>query len=568
MNKDIDRNHFVKFLLLGSILIFSFSGCEKEEVIEPFLKLNVGEVVQLSNQTSTNSIAVLATSPWTATTDADWITLSVESGEKGKSYVEYTVAKNEDEERTGNITISIRGDQSNTVIVMQETGVTAKIYVKENSAGTGRSWSDATSLAEALQLATSGSVIHVAAGTYVPSRTVTGGDETDPGDITFEIDKHVTIIGGYPANPQQGAQADPVAHKTILSGKVSEERQSYHVVTVTAPKTEDAKVVLSGLTITDGNGYGRSSKVSINGTDFSRGNGGGISIGNSIVEIIDTEVSKNKTSSTDGAGYCAGIFIFGGSEVTIRNCRVNQNESAGNGGGLWVDRSVAYVYESEFNENSGGTAPGVHAYPEAKVYMYNSTVANNRGKSFGAAFYARDNSLGVLVNCLIYGNESTSTHGGGGIMMYDNCDVHLISTTITGNKILGPGGGIYRRKGENGISIYNSVVSGNMQVEGSSDMAAYEDDASEPEVKASVIMDKAYDLAGMEVAESSFNVGTMLNANYLPIGNDNPTLTYGMDLSTLQTLKDNFDPALEDLIGSDFHGKSRADYTTMGAIVE
>lgn len=568
MNRIIAKKSLVRFFLLGSILMFSLSGCEKEEVIEPYLKLNVDETVQLSNQPATNTIAVLATYPWTAATDVDWITLSAESGDKGRSYLEYTVAKNEDEERTGNITVSIEGDQSFTVTVVQETGVTAKIYVKENGTGTGRSWSDATTLPDALERATSGSEIYVAAGTYVPVKMVTGGDETDPGDITFEINKYVTIIGGYPADAQQGAQPDPAVHKTILSGKVSDARESYHVVTVTAPKSDEALVVLKGLTITDGNGYGRSSRVTINETAFSRGNGGGMAIGNSRVEIIDTDVIGNKTSSTDGVGYCAGVFIFGGSEVTLRNCRINQNESAGNGGGLYVDRSVAYVYDSEINENSGGTAAGVHAYPDAQIYMYNSTVANNMGRSYGAAFYARDNSMGVLVNCMIYGNESTSKNGGGGIMMYDNCDVHLISTTITGNKIPGPGGGVYRRMGENNITIHNSIIAGNEQIAGSTDVAVYEEDAILPVIKASVITDKVYDLSGTEVPGTSFSVTTMLNANYLPVGTDNPALIYGLDSNALETLQNAFDPALEDYIGSDFNGKSRAGYTTMGALVE
>src|SRR5690606_31518836 len=151
-------------------------------------------------------------------------------------------------------------------------------------------------------------------------------------------------------NATEGAEADPEDNKTLLSGKLPGGSESNHVVTVTAPKVDGQKVVLEGLTISHGNGYNRASKVTVNGTEFSRGNGGGMAIGNAIVEIINSAIVDNKTSDKVGqVGFSAGIFAFGQSILTLKNCKINNNVCAGNGGGLYVDRSVAYIYDSEIN---------------------------------------------------------------------------------------------------------------------------------------------------------------------------------------------------------------------------
>ena len=71
------------------------------------------------------------------------------------------------------------------------------IFVKVDGEATndGSSWAQATTLTTALELMEEGDEIHIAAGTYVPSKMLTGGDKE--GDTTFEINKNVTLIGGY-----------------------------------------------------------------------------------------------------------------------------------------------------------------------------------------------------------------------------------------------------------------------------------------------------------------------------------------------------------------------------------
>jgi len=570
MKKYLNFKNITKHVALGALVLIALGGCKKDDqAFDPNLSLAT-ESLSVSNQANDYSVGMVSNSPWTAESDVEWITINSASGEKGKGTIQFSVAKSTEDERTGTITVSTSGDHKKQITITQETGLSSDLYVKEGGTGDGSSWQDATSLANALQLIPSGSTIYIAAGTYLPTQTVTGGNSDDNRDITFEISKYITLKGGYPANATDGAVADPVNNKTLLSGKLANGSETYHVVTVSTPKIDGQKVVIDGLTISHGNGFDRGSKVNINGLDFPRGNGGGMSIGNAVVEILNTDIVDNKTSGTGStAGYSAGVFAFGGSVVTFKNSKINDNESAGNGGGLYVDRSIAYIYDSEINRNSGGTAAGVHGYPDSEIYMYNSTVADNKGRSYGAGFYIRQNSKAVLVNCLITGNVTTAKNGGGGVMMYNNSEANIISSTIVENSVaIGPGGGIFADNGVNKLNVYNSIISGNIQLDDGPDINSGSAAALVRTVKSSVVGKQAYDQNGNEITGATFNINTMLNASYLPIGTDNPALNNGMTGTALTALGDTFNPILEAFISSDFNGKSRAGVTIMGALVQ
>lgn len=545
-----------KLAFLALILLVS---CQDDEAaMEPKLLLGTG-TLQVANTANEHTVELLSNLPWTVAADVDWITFTQTEGDKGKGLLRFSVAENDDDERTGSITVSLSDDVVKEVRVIQEAGNRDDIYVKSGGTGDGYSWEEATSLENALDIAVSGNTIHIAAGTYLPANPVTGGDPADQGDLTFEMRKYIRLKGGYPADAAEGAEADPASHKTILSGDGS----SYHVVTVTAPRSEGQKVVLEGLTISHGKASGTASSVAINGVDFRRDYGGGVIIGNATVDILDTDIVDNSSDK-----FVAGLYAFGESVVTIKRSRVNNNISAGNGGGAWINSSTAYVSDSEFNANeASGTAPGFHGYPDAEIYMFNSSVSHNKGTSYGAGFYIRENTTAVLVNCLINGNTSTATHGGGGIMMYNNNTLSLISSTVTGNNIAGPGGGIYRRSGVNTVSVYNSIISGNVQKDDGPDVDVYETDAPAVVVESSVTGEKVYDRNGGEIA-ATFDFNTMLSPEYLPIGDSNPARDHGMTASALSDLAGTFEPVIEqDIITADFHGNSRSEVSIMGALV-
>lgn len=548
---------------LALLLITGFSACKKDKDFEPKIFLGNEDEVSVSNKASDQTIEILSNLPWTATADVEWITVLTPDGEKGRSKIEFSVADNGEDERTGTITVSTTaGEVAKEIKVVQESGLSDNFFVKVSAEGSGNSWENATTLDDALKNAVNGSVIYIAAGTYAPISTISGGNSSDGGDVTFEIDKNITLIGGFPENATGNAESDPASHKTILTGKHAE-GTSYHVVTISAPEDPEAKVVLKGLTITGGNASSASTSAKSGGIDFRRDYGGGMTIGGATVDIIDCDIIENKSDK-----FVAGLFIKD-AKVTIKNSRINKNISKGNGAGIWANTSEVHIFDSEINENeTPGTAAGVHGYPNTDLYLYNTTVANNKNNSYGAGVYLRQKSTGYLVNCLIYGNESTSKNGGGGVMMYDDCNATIISSTITGNKIAGPGGGVYRRQKVNTLKVYNSIISGNEQLSSSADMDVFEAGAEAPLVQSSINGGKAYDATGGEIADLPFNASTMLNNDLVPIGDKNPALTDGMDASALKTLGDTFTPPLHKAIGSDKKGNSREGQKVMGALIK
>ncbi|OKL40022.1 BACON domain-containing protein [Pontibacter flavimaris] len=558
MNKILYSNYITRFLL-GALLLLNLAGCKEDDAVyEPKLFLE-NETFSVANTSSKHTIVFLTNQPWQVASDADWVVLDQTSGEKGKISLTFNVLENDDDERTARITVTANGVTQQEIQVVQEAGNRDDIYVKAGASGEGYTWEEATSLENALAIAVSGNTIHIAEGVYTPTVTVTGGDASDAGDVTFEIGKYVRLKGGYPADATEGSEANHQQYTTTLSGG----GVAYHVVTVSAPKAEGQKVVLEGLKITDGRAGAATTSAAINGTNFRRDYGGGVTIGNAVVDILDTEIVDNQSDKN-----VAGLYAFGGSVVTIKNSKVNNNISSGNAGGVWISESVAHIYDSEFRGNEGGTAAGVHGYPEATINMYNSVIADNKGRSYGAAFYIRANSKGLLVNCLIINNSSTSKNGGGGVMMYDNNEASIVNTTITGNTIAGPGGGVYRRAGVNKVSIYNSIISGNVQAEDGPDVDAYEADAPAPVVQRSVLGSAAYDASGQAIEGASFNAATMLNAEYVPVGENNPALEHGMTTDDLVRIGTSLTPAVESsLITADLLQNSRSGLSTMGALV-
>ncbi len=563
MKKRSNTRLELPFFLLVLLPFLLLNACKKEaDSYIPKMVLGTSDSLSVSHRESGHSIVFVSNVAWHATTSDEWISIINSSGEKGLDSIYFDVDANKGAERSGKITISAEtGELSTEVTIIQETGISKNFFVKEGTSGEGHFWDEATSLSDALANVAAGDTIFIAAGTYYPDKVITNGDPANEGDKTFEIAKNITLIGGYPENASDGATSDPATNKTILSGDLGSGNVAFHVVAVTAPKVDGQKVTINGLTITGGDAGGSGSFL-INGTKYYRNNGGGVIIGNSTVEIKNCEIINNTGQHSAG-----GMFINNG-DVSIKDSRINKNTAGGNGGAIWAySSSNLKLYNCEIAENySKGTAGAIYAYPNATLFIYNSRVNDNKGESYGAGVYYRESS-GALVNCIIDGNSSTSDNGGGGLLLYGGCDVRVVSTTITNNDIQGPGGGVYRKSGTNTLFLYNSIISGNSQISGSSDVDAA---SGQPALtlKATIAGDGVYDASGAKIGDG-FDVKTMLSPEFLPIGNNNPALEYGMNAEALTSLNETFDVQLEDeFISSDLNGVSRSGKTIMGALVQ
>lgn len=561
------EKHSIYKILILCFAVSTLWSCKKSEGdFEKKLIVNT-DYIEVASKSNSYSFEILSNQGIELSSDVDWITFDTTALNKGKHLVKFTTSNNEEDERNGKITVKSNEETTREILVVQESGLVSKYYAKVGANGTGSSWADATSFANAISIATSGSIIYLAEGTYMPTQTISGGDPANESDKTFEIGKNVTIIGGFASNAAKGDSPDPIAHPTILTGSGT----AYHVVTVTAIAAGDEKVSIEGVTIKDGFATDRSTNISINGKSFSRGIGGGIIIGGSNVLLKNVTIIENIAGAKTGAaGMAAGLYAFGNATLEMQNCKVNNNNNpAGNQGGVWISSAKAYIYNSQINDNySKGTAPGLHAYPNAELFVYNSEIKGNSNTSFGAGIYLRQNSKATVVNTVITGNTTTTTAGGGGFMMYDNCEATIISSTITGNSAVGSGGGIYRQLNSNSLTLINTIVSGNTQKAGSTDVDSFVADAGPFVAKSSVIGATAFDNSGVEIASTPFLPASMFDANFRLIGTGNPALQHGIGSTILNSVGQSFNPPLSDEILDDFNGVSREGKTIMGAFVQ
>ncbi len=417
-------------------------------------------------------------------------------------------------------------------------------YVKTtgNSNKNGLTWDNAKTLNSALSIITNGDIVHIAAGTYVPTVALTGG--TMSGDITFEIKNNITLIGGYPSNAVNGSVANNT-EKTILSGNLGTSNV-YHVVCVTATPETSQKVTLMNLSITAGKAavYG-TNPLSVNGLSYPRSNGGAMIIAKSTVELNNCHINNNQSLYST-----PGVYVFAAANVLFENCTIENNIGSGNGGGLWNDGSTVNLNNSTISSNQvTGVGAGIYAFNAlipSKTYIFNSTIKNNTA-NHKAGYYGRENSVGVLVNSTISGNKTTSTtNGGGGVSLYaanksvNATKLDVISSTITDNEgALSDGGGIRLNDQYCKLYINNSIVSGNAN----GDITLM--NGATYQKKFSIISDQVFDAYGELEAGKTFDAKTMLaglaeNGGYTQtcalFGNNNPALSSGMSSSQLISL--------------------------------
>jgi parallel beta-helix repeat protein len=225
---------------------------------------------------------------------------------------------------------------------------------------------DYATIQGAIDAAVDGDVINIASGEYAVSGTVA--------DLQG---KAITLRGA------SGPADDP----TILRNTNST------AATVVISESEGGEATLEHLTIRRGNPgiLCESSSPTIRNCTIEqcegRYRGGGMNLLNSSAEIVDCIITDN--THTWNNSYSAGIYISGGSP-TFSDCSFTDN--AGKRGG------AAHVY------NATATFDGC-------LFEGNSANTYISGKDevsgAGGAFYMSSQSICILNDCVIRGNEAT-----------------------------------------------------------------------------------------------------------------------------------------------------------------
>lgn len=529
-------------ILFAGLCACAAWSCEEDKTDRKFTPkdpvIKLGGDVEVGKAGGSYTVPIESNLPWRVRSEADWILLGEVENGMGDGEFTFTVSPNKTLfEREGRVTAWITDEYAQSIRVVQAPSSPEDLevhwYVKTDGSADndGMTWETATTLHNALSKSINGNFIHVAAGTYVPEQSLAGSKGAAE-DATFEISANVSLIGGYPADAVTGAVADPDANPTVLSGRLSGGRHAYHVVCVTAAKADGRRVLMKGLTITEGLCSGTASYYTLNGARFYISRGGGVTVGNAAVDIADCKITQNKSAKD-----CAGICIVAGADVSLTDTEISENEcSNGNGAGLHNEASVVRMDRCTVRGNSAsGVCGGVYTFSSSApsyTYIYNSTLCDNRtdgskNSRRGGAVYSREYSETVLVNCTVHGNTGGN---GGGIALYGasgkESKMTLVSCTVTGNTSLFVGGGVEFTPYTT-MNVYNTVVSGNTAANGGDDLVgtntALAATANLPAVLSYAVNGSVVYGAGKAVvAGSSFDPATMLG----PLaGNGGPTQT-------------------------------------------
>lgn len=338
-----------------------------------------------------------------------------------------------------------------SLFAMGAMAQTYYVNATQATSGNGLSWGAAfKTLQEALNVASSGTQIWVATGTYQPSVMLTGG--TGPRDNTFVLKEGVAIYGGFPASGTPGmGDRNFTANETILSGDFNGDdavslngdeaitsitgngENAYHVV---VSYDNSPTTILDGFTISGGNANGANTISPTLDYPFSQAAGGGLFLRKSSPTLNNLVVKNNHASADVFAG--AGIYIGGtkqnvsdADEIHLSNTEITQNWASGNigtnnltqkggGAGMYV-AGYSYTYfckvnlsNVSFNGNNSTGGGALRVFTFAEVAATNTTFSKNIAATGAAiAFYGTvtDNSRIVLEDCTLSENKTTSSGG-------------------------------------------------------------------------------------------------------------------------------------------------------------
>lgn len=464
--------NIMKKIFSIALAVFTLAACQTSWLDEskhpmpegvgakPEFQFEGESTINVSKLGGDYTATIKANQPWLVESTADWITVTsdrVGKGDGSAETVSFTVQKNPSlEPREGKIRMWITNDDEAYIVIKQDPllleDLGTSYYVTVNGTGDGSSWSSPTTLSKALAAAVDADEIYVAAGTYVPTDVLPGGEAG--GDETFFVKANIKLIGGFPANPKEGDVADPVKNPVVISG----EEMYYHCMVIGAPKSDLFSVEVSGLTLTKGNCFTTATQVSVNGGIVYKSYGGGLVVCGGRSLIKDCNIIANHSEKS-----VAGVFVTGGAETTFRNCSISENTGKGNGVGFWNGpNAVTSLYDCVIAKNSSTGVGAIYnyeitaGYGTPSLYMVNCEVSGNTNGSYGA-LYNRDGNA-VLVNCTVHGNTAKTgagvyCHGANGILT-------MISSTVTGNTATNDAGGL--TLGSNAkVYVYNSVIAGN-----------------------------------------------------------------------------------------------------------
>jgi filamentous hemagglutinin family protein len=184
--------------------------------------------------------------------------------------------------------------------------------------------------------------------------------------------------------------------------------------------------------------------------------GGGIDNNQGKLTVVNSSISGNQATASDGSG--GGIQNRNNGTVTVDNSLISDNTATQNGGGisnagtLTVSNSTISRNIAKVADRDGG---GGGIYNEGTARVTNSTIEQNTSNDEGGGIFNNKGTLEVS-DIAISGN--TATDNGGGIAN-EGGTVTVTRSSISNNTAIDEGGGIFNSQGK--LEVTDSSISGN-----------------------------------------------------------------------------------------------------------
>lgn len=181
--------------------------------------------------------------------------------------------------------------------------------------------------------------------------------------------------------------------------------------------------------------------------------------GNFTVQMTALTIQNGNDSGT----YAGGINNNG--TLTLTNCTLTNNTSAGGGGGIY-DAGTLTVTNSVFSGNKaiGGSGGGAIEQVGPQLKVTNSTFNGNMADASGGGI---DNSQGTtLIVGSTFDANSSGTSGGGISNNGGSATLTVVNSTFSSNTATGNGGGLNNSGDVSTLTVVNSTLSGNTAATG------------------------------------------------------------------------------------------------------
>jgi hypothetical protein len=280
------------------------------------------------------------------------------------------------------------------------------IYVKPNAAGNGTSWTSAYGdFQDALDAASSGDQIWVAAGVYTPQHDY--GMNLSFRNNHFRLMNGVSVYGGFAGTESSLSQRDIYNNETILSGDIygddgldfaNNNENCLHVFFHPDGTNLNATAVLDGFTITAGNSNSGASIYS---------SGGGMANYGSSPTVANCTFEGNAASLIGG-----GMYNRYDSAPTVTRCTFSGNKAGYHGGGMGnSDLSAPTVSDCTFSDNIaesyyGGGMFNTRSSPIVTNCTFSGNSAGYYGGGMANLVASMTPSNPTVTNCIFYGNSA------------------------------------------------------------------------------------------------------------------------------------------------------------------